>query len=82
MSPLLLLSVKEGVPSVHVGVEPSRCRPRVEPPLSTLNVDLSDLHSSLTSDTLKQSQPQTQYWHPYNSLSVNVSEGTALPFPI
>lgn len=49
MSPLLELSVKEGVPSVQVGVEPSALPvggvhvnpppPRLLPPLSTLNDD-------------------------------------------
>lgn len=53
MSPLLELSVKDGVPSVHVGVEPSalpaggvhvRPPPRLLlPPLSTLSDDLVSL---------------------------------------
>lgn len=53
MSPLLELSVKDGVPSVHVGVEPSALPaggvqvrpppPRLLPPLSTLSDDLVSL---------------------------------------
>lgn len=54
MSPLLELSVKDGVPSVHVGVEPSalpaggvHVRPPpprlLLPPLSTLSDDLVSL---------------------------------------
>lgn len=67
MSPLLDDSVKDGVPSVHVGVEPSteaggvhasprewlEC-PAPELPDSTLNVDLfSILDSKRMSDTLE-----------------------------
>ena len=53
MSPLLELSVNDGVPSVHVGVEPSALPvggvhvspppPRLLPPLSTLNDDFVSL---------------------------------------
>lgn len=52
-SPLLELSVKDGVPSVQVGVEPSALPaggvqvrpppPRLLPPLSTLNEDFVSL---------------------------------------
>lgn len=67
ISPLLEDSVNEGVPSVHVGVEPSteaggvqakplewlEC-PAPELPDSTLNVDLFSVRdSNLISDTLK-----------------------------
>lgn len=53
ISPLLELSVKDGVPSVQVGVEPSALPaggvqvkpppPRLLPPLSTLKDDLVSL---------------------------------------
>lgn len=71
ISPLLDDSVKEGVPSVHVGVEPStdaggvhasplewaECPAPELPPDSTLNVDLFSVRqSNLTSDTLQPAE--------------------------
>lgn len=80
ISPLLEDSVNEGVPSVHVGVDPSteaggvqanplewlEC-PAPELPDSTLNVDLFSLRdSSRISDTLNIKEKNGEINAPFN----------------